>query len=97
MLTATYLINRLPSANLYYKSPLEIIYQRKLNIDHLRVFGCMCYAHNNNKQDKLDYTSIKAIFLGYSSQKSYKCYDSINKKIYISRDVTFEENEPYFK
>ena len=98
VLTAIYLINRLPSANLEYKSPLEIIYQRKLNIDHLRVFGCTCYVHNNNMENKLDVKSIKTVFLGYSSQKKgYKCYDPINKRFFISRDVTFLENEPFYK
>jgi hypothetical protein len=28
---------------------------------HLKVFGCQCYMHKN-KQDKLNYTSIEAIF-----------------------------------
>jgi hypothetical protein len=69
VLTDAYLTNRLPSVNLNYKSPLEIIYQKKLNINHLRVFKCTCYVHNNNKHDKLDFTSIKIIFLGYLSQK----------------------------
>jgi transposase InsO family protein len=97
VLTATYLINRLPSAKLDYKSPLEILYQEKININHLKVFGCICFVHKN-KQDKFDYTSIKAIFLGYSSQKKgYKCYDPIQNKFYISRHVTFQEDEPYFK
>jgi hypothetical protein len=96
VLTATYLINRLPSINLNYKSILEIFYKRKIIIDYLRVFECVCYVHNN-KRDKLDYTSIKAIFLGYSTKKGYKCYDPINKKYYISRDITFQENETYFK
>jgi hypothetical protein len=34
VLTATYLINRLPIANLNYKSPLKTFYKRKLTIDH---------------------------------------------------------------
>jgi hypothetical protein len=36
--------------------------------------------------------------LGYSSnKKGYKCYDPKSKRLYISRDVTFVENEPYYK
>jgi hypothetical protein len=69
VLTAIYLINRLPSVVLEYKSPLEILYQRKITIDHLKVFGCTCYVHNNTKKDKLDARAIKMIFLRYSSQK----------------------------
>jgi hypothetical protein len=33
--TAAYLINRLSSVNLNFKSPLEIFYGQKINIDHL--------------------------------------------------------------
>jgi hypothetical protein len=61
------------------------------------VFGCIYFIHKN-KQDKVDYTSIKAIFFGYSSQKKgYKYYDPIQNKFYISRHVTFQEDDPYFK
>jgi hypothetical protein len=96
VLIATYLINRLPSANLSFKSPLEILYNRKINLDHLRVFGCTCFVHKN-RLDKLDFTSTKIFFMGYSiRQKGYKCYDSKNKKN-IFRNVTFFENEPYYK
>jgi transposase InsO family protein len=86
ILIATYLINRFSSVNLNFKSPLEILYQEKINIGHLRVFRCLCYVHNN-KSNKLDHTSIKTIFLGYSSQKKgYKCYDPVNKSS-ISREM----------
>jgi transposase InsO family protein len=61
VLTAAYLINKLPSVNLKFKSPLEILYGRKINIYHLRIFRCVCYVHKN-KVDKLDYTSTKEIF-----------------------------------
>ena len=37
--------------------------------------------YNIDKIDKLDVTSIKTIFLGYSYQKKgYKCYDPKTKK-----------------
>ena len=63
----------------------------------MRVFGCTTFMHIK-RNDKLDFVSQKTIFLGYSSyKKGYKCYDPINKKLYLSRNVTFFENEPYFK
>jgi hypothetical protein len=68
VLTAVYLINRLPHANLYFKSPYEILYGRKINLEHLNFFSCTCFIHKN-RLDKLDFTSIKTIFLGYFSQK----------------------------
>jgi Reverse transcriptase (RNA-dependent DNA polymerase)/gag-polypeptide of LTR copia-type/Integrase core domain/GAG-pre-integrase domain len=97
VLTAVYLINRLPSPTLDNRSPLEVLNNRKMSIDHLRIFGCTAFIINK-RNHKLDRNAIKIIFLGYSSQKKgYKCYDPINKKMYISRDVTFFEEKPFFK
>ena len=40
---------------------------------------------------------MKCIFVGYSStQKGYKCWDPIGKKLFVSMDVTFRESEPYY-
>ncbi|CAL8991218.1 unnamed protein product, partial [Prunus brigantina] len=37
------------------------------------------------------------MFLGYSStQKGYKCYNPVSKKLFVSRDVRFDENTPYY-
>jgi hypothetical protein len=95
VLTATYLINKLSSAILSFKSPLNILYERKISLVHLRVFGCTSFVHKN-RIDKLDFTSIKIFFLGYSTQKKgYKCYDPKEKKLYISRHVIFFENESF--
>jgi hypothetical protein len=49
-------------------SPLEILKARKIELDHIRVFGCACFVHVK-RTDKLDRNSVKAIFLGYSSEK----------------------------
>jgi IS30 family transposase len=68
VLTATYLINQLPSSILNFKSPFEIIYNIKFNLNHLRVFGCACFVYKN-KIVKLDFASIKTIFLGHSTHK----------------------------
>jgi hypothetical protein len=68
VLTVTYLINRLPSMKRKNMSPLEILKGRKIELDHIRVFGCTCFVHVK-RNDKLDRNSVKAIFLGYSSEK----------------------------
>ena len=37
------------------------------------------------------------VFVGYSfTQKGYKCCHPPTRKLYVSADVTFVENEPYF-
>jgi hypothetical protein len=68
VLTMVYLINRLPSVTLNFKSPLEILYVRKINLDLLKVFGCTCFVYKN-RLDKFYFILIKSIFLGYFTQK----------------------------
>jgi hypothetical protein len=74
--TAAYIINILPSRVLDFKSPFKILKGRKIGIDHLRVFGCVCFVHvQGQHRDKFDPRAIKYVFLGYSStHKGYKCY-----------------------
>jgi hypothetical protein len=61
ILTAVYLINRLPTVTLNFKTLFEILYGRKTILGHLKVFGCTCSVYTH-KLDKLDFTSIKIIF-----------------------------------
>ena len=43
---------------------------------------------------KLDDKSFKCVLLGISEEsKAYRLYDPVSKKIVVSRDVIFEENE----
>ena len=80
--SATYLINRLPSRVLNQKSPYEVMKGRKIDLSHLKVFGCTCYVHVASiHRDKLDPRASKCVFLGYSStQKGYKCYNPSSRK-----------------
>ncbi|KAB2634462.1 S2-RNase [Pyrus ussuriensis x Pyrus communis] len=98
LLATTYLINRLPSRVLDTKSPSEVMQNKKINLSHLRIFGCTCYVHiQSHHRDKLDPKAVKCVFMGYSStQKGYKCYNPCSRKMFVSRDVRFDENQPYF-
>ena len=85
VLSAAYLINRLPSRILHFKSPLEVLQKQQPNLSHLRVFGCTCFVHiQTSHRDKLDPRAAKCVFLGYfATQKGYKCYHPPSKKLFI--------------
>ena len=100
VLTATYLINRLPSRVLDFLCPLEVLQQKKPDLSHLKVFGCTCFVHLSatQRRDKLDPRAVKCVFLGYSqTQKGYRCYDTTAKRLFVSRDVQFVETSPIFE
>jgi hypothetical protein len=93
-ITAAYLINRLPTKLLQHKTPFEVLFQSLPDYSSLRVFGCACWPnlrpYNSNK---LMPRSKECIFLGYSpSHKGYKCLHVSSSRIYISRDVIFNES-----
>ena len=56
----------------------------------------ICYIHKEHRT-KLDSRALKYVFVGYSPiEKGYKCYNPIFRKFFVSMDVTFFENQPYF-
>ncbi|KAA0039323.1 copia-type polyprotein [Cucumis melo var. makuwa] len=88
-----YMSNRSPTRSLWKKTPQQAWKGRKPSIGHLRVFGCMAYAHiPDQKRGKLDDKSEKNVFVGYdASSKGYKLYNHVTKKTIVSRDVVFDE------
>ena len=98
-LTAGYLINRMPSSILNNKVPHFLLFPKEpLYKIPLRIFGSICFVHDLSLGlDKLSTCAIKCIFLGYSRvQKGYRCYSPSTHRFYISADVTFFEDTPYF-
>ena len=95
--TACYIANRIQtSAVKDGKTPFERWYERKPNLSHLKVFGCMAFVHVPDVQcHKSDKKAEKLRFVGYSTEtKGYRMFDDRSKKIVIRRDVVF--NEPDF-
>ena len=69
MSTAVYILNRLPSVVLQNKSPFEVLFGKIPSLQHMRVFGSLCYATTPKHLDKFSPRAIPAIHLGYSSSK----------------------------
>ena len=63
--TSIYLLNLLPTKALKNKTPFEAWHENEPSHEHLRVFGCVCYALvPEAKRGKLDHKSEIGIFLG---------------------------------
>ncbi|GLU01768.1 hypothetical protein SLE2022_190540 [Rubroshorea leprosula] len=95
--TSVYLQNRLSTEALDNKTPFEAWFGIKPKIDHLRVFGCICYTLvPSAKRSKLDERSKVGIFIGYSSQsKGYRVLNLKTQEIETSRDVKFDEESAW--
>ncbi|RVW99855.1 Retrovirus-related Pol polyprotein from transposon TNT 1-94 [Vitis vinifera] len=99
VLTACYLINRMPSSVLHDQIPHSLLFpDQPLYFLPPRVFGCTCFIHILTPgQDKLSAKAMKCLFLGYSRlQKGYRCYSLETHRYFISADVTFFEDSPFF-
>lgn len=94
ILTANYIRNRCPSRALEGRTPFEIWTGRTPNVSHLREFGCKVFFMNRTPgRKKLDKRAKEGVLLGYSEQsKGYRVWNPEEKKIEITRDVTFSED-----
>ena len=95
--TAVFLLNRLPTKAVNGKTPFETWYGYKPSLKNFKVFGCLCFTYVPQiKRDKLDKKAKSGIFVGYSSiSKTYRVFQPHTRKILISKDVYFMENEKW--
>ena len=92
--TACCLINRLPTFTLHNHSPFEKLFSSSPDSSLLKIFGCACWPnlrpYNSNK---LQPRSLQCVFLGYRLRhKGFKCFHVASDRLYISRDVIFQES-----
>ena len=64
--TVVYVQNKLSHSSLGFKTLEEMYTRKKLEVIHLRIFGCPIYVHiPKEKRTKLDLPRKKGIFVGY--------------------------------
>lgn len=99
IMTAVFLINRMPSPLLDNKSPFEKLLGKCPDYMLLRSFGCLCFASTKVKaRNKFSSRAIPCVFLGYPSGfKGYKVLDLESHSVIISRNVVFKEQVFPFK
>ena len=76
------------------KSPFYLLHHQEPDYKLLKSFGCACYpCLHSYTISKLDTRSERCIFLGYSAfHHGYRCLSLTSGRIYISRDVIFQEH-----
>ena len=95
--TLVFLINRLSSSVLSGQIPLQVLFKQQPNYSMMKVFSCSYFPnlrpYNN---PKFQFRSVECTFLGYSiKHKGFKCLDP-QGRIYISKDVQFNEKSSHF-
>jgi hypothetical protein len=92
-MTTVYVHNRFPHNALGLKTPEKFFTRKKLEVIHLKIFGCPVFTHiPKEKRNKLEPSRNKGIFVGYCEvSKAFKIYIPGHRHIEISRDVTFDE------
>ncbi|KAJ0778869.1 putative RNA-directed DNA polymerase [Helianthus annuus] len=99
VLTAAYLINRMPSSVLRGQTPFSVLFPRGTPFPlEPQIFGCVAYVHDHRPGvPKIDPRAIRCVFVGYSRvQKGYRCYSLSLRRYFTSADVTFDPLRPFF-
>jgi hypothetical protein len=97
--TAAYIFNRMIHTN-ETESPYEKLFKRKVKLDKLFGFGCVCYAQVpievRGKGKKLEDAGIRCRLLGYGDdnlnehRQGYKLLSEKDLKVFYSLDVVFK-------
>lgn len=96
---SVYVLNRLPTRALTGVTPYEAWSEkgRKPDVGYIKVFSCTAHMRVPSKGiNKMADRSICVVNLGKEpGSKAFRLYDPKEKRIYVSKDVVFEESKPW--
>jgi hypothetical protein len=89
VVTAVYLLNRVPCKAVGGRIPFEVWY-KKPTVHHLKSFGCIVYVRNTKPHlKKLDDRGRKMIFVGYEKgTKAFRAYVLSTQRVTKTHDVS---------
>ena len=93
VLTVQYIRNRVPTSALPdNKTPYEVFFGKKLDLSHLRVWGCQCFvALPKELRAKGGPRRFEGIFVGYEEGRVGWRIRDLQGRSHFSRDVVFNE------
>lgn len=94
--TTNYVQNQCSTRSLNLSSPYEALTRTKPDVSHFRIIGCSTFIFTpmENRGGKLQPTNSRAVLLGYDEEsKAYRLYDPLQRKIIVSPQVHFLENQ----
>ena len=90
--TAVYILNVVPSKSIQH-TPLELWSGRKPSLRHISIWGCTEHVLKG-KTGKLEPRTEVCLFVGYpKSTRGGLFYSPQDKKVFVSTDATFLEND----
>jgi hypothetical protein len=88
VVTAVYILNRLPPKALNGMTPYEAWHERKPVVSRLRVFGCLAFTKELGHIGKLDDKSTPGVFICYvEGSKAYRILDPGTQRARARRSV----------
>ncbi|CAB0037528.1 unnamed protein product [Trichogramma brassicae] len=91
--TAAHIVNRLSTRARSNTTPFEAWWGKKPDMSNMRIFGALAYSHIPKQfRKKFDPKAKRTWMVGYNGDsRNYRLYDPSSRKIIISRNVTFNE------
>jgi hypothetical protein len=100
---AVYIINRLPTKSLDWKTPYEVLRKAVGLVDtipraaHIRAYGCAAYYRDTrvDQGDKIQPRCLIGYLVGYESSTVYRIWNPKTNRVVRARDVWFDKTKFY--